>query len=866
MPARAGEITPTGFIRQKVQSVRSALLFGSSLLALLAAPPVLAQEVDNPDADGRKDTAAPAERNQIVVTAARIPGQVDVPQAPIITLNEEEIAAYGASSIQELLAALAPQTGSGRGRASGPPVILLNGMRVSNFREFRNFSPEAIKRVEVLPEEVALRYGFPPDQRVINFILKDSFAGRAVEFEYGLPGAGGSSSNQVEASLLRIQGPNRFNLRIEANDTSPLTEGERTIIQTPGSVPTVSTDLNPAAFRTLIADTRSFDLNSSWATGLGENGQGGSLSFSGGINVADSRSLSGLNLVQLTAPGVGGATALRALPGPLAQSNRAITAVGGGGFSTSFGLWQFGATLDYTHAESVTLIDRRADTKALVDAAAAGTLSVSGPLPALTPAGFDPVANNSERIESLLTLSGQPFRVPAGPAALTVKAGTTWVDFTSEDARSTVGPVQLNRFRVQSGVNLAIPLTSRREQFGAGLGDITVNVSANLSHVSDFGAINDWSVGLTWGLTEKLSLQASYILNQEAPSISQLGNPAVQSFNVPVYDFARSETVLVTTISGGNPLLREEVQRDQKFSANWQLPFISNSNLVVEYFRNQSENVTTVFPLLTPAIEAAFPGRVTRDSSGRLTSIDRRPITLAVQEGARLRWGLNLSGSVGKAVPGGPGGMFGGMRPGGGVGGRPPGAAGGPPAGGPPRGPGGPGGMGGGAMMGMFGGGGQGRWNLGLYHTVRFKEQVLVTPGGTVLDLLDGDALSGGGVARHSVELDSGVFYRGIGLRMTGRYTAPTRIRASGLLGSSDLEFGGLLGFDLRLFLNLDQRQQLIRKAPFLKGVRLSLRVDNVLDARQRVIDGSGTAPLSYQPDYLDPRGRSVAVEVRKQF
>ena len=48
--------------------------------------------------------------------------------------------------------------------------------------------------------------------------------------------------------------------------------------------------------------------------------------------------------------------------------------------------------------------------------------------------------------------------------------------------------------------------------------------------------------------------------------------------------------------------------------------------------------------------------------------------------------------------------------------------------------------------------------------------------------------------------------------------------------------------------------------------MRLSLRVDNVLDSRQRVTDGTGTVPLSYQPDYLDPRGRYIAVELRKQF
>ena len=50
---------------------------------------------------------------------------------------------------------------------------------------------------------------------------------------------------------------------------------------------------------------------------------------------------------------------------------------------------------------------------------------------------------------------------------------------------------------------------------------------------------------------------------------------------------------------------------------------------------------------------------MTRDSSGRLIAIDQRPVTFAEQAGSRLRWGLNLGGSVGKApAGGGPGGPY----------------------------------------------------------------------------------------------------------------------------------------------------------------------------------------------------------------
>ncbi len=36
--------------------------------------------------------------------------------------------------------------------------------------------------------------------------------------------------------------------------------------------------------------------------------------------------------------------------------------------------------------------------------------------------------------------------------------------------------------------------------------------------------------------------------------------------------------------------------------------------------------------------------------------------------------------------------------------------------------------------------------------------------------------------------------------------------------------------------------------------------------AHQRVTDGSGQVPQSYQHDYLDPRGRVIGVSLRKVF
>lgn len=824
-----------------------------SVVALAWSLPALAQSNTTAAADApfEEDEALPL-AGEIVVVAERIKGQLDVPQKPIEVLDEKDIASYGANSISDLLAALSPQTGSGRGRGGGGmPIMLINGQRISSFREMRDMPPEAIRRMEILPEEVALRFGYPANARVVNLILKDNFAQRTVSAEYGMPDRGGSATSELQASLFSVANGGRVNITGTHERTTELTESERGVIQSPGSISSVSSDPDPAFARTLIADRTSSSLNATWAKGLGKNGLAGSLTLNGTMSLVTTNQMSGFNTVTLTAPG--GATALRTFGEPLRRSNQTATYQGGAGYNRPLGAWQFSATVDAGRTESDTRIDRRANTGLMTSAALAGTLPIAGPIPPQTALGSDRAWTASDTVSSLVTLIGRPARLPGGDITMTVKGGYAYTGITSEDMRSAVGRTALSRNDLSAGVNIGIPITSRREGFLEAVGNLSLNLSAGINDLSDFGTLKDWSAGLTWGLTDKLNLQASYLVNEKAPSLAELGNPQIVSFNVPVFDFTRGETALVTVTGGGNPGLLKETDRDLKIGFNWQTP-VKNTMLLAEYFRNRSSNVTESFPVLTPAIEAAFPGRVTRDASGRLIAIDRRPVTFFSEEASRLRWGLHVNGPIGKAPEGGGGaGMPGGGRGPGGGGGR--------------MGGGRMGGGGGPPMMGPMGGGnGQGRWNIALFHTVQFQNTVTVASGGPVLDLLDGAALSGGGVARHSLEADAGFFYRGFGARVNATYTAPTRIDGTGLPGSSDLRFGSVTKVNLRMFANLDQIKGLVKDAPWLKGVRVSLVANNLLDSRQRVTDGTGSVPISYQPDLIDPTGRFIGIDISKRF
>ncbi|MEP2737192.1 MAG: hypothetical protein ABJP34_12955 [Erythrobacter sp.] len=938
------------------------LLASSSSLAFLPAQ-LHAQNV------GSEANAAEEDgEGEIIVQAQRLRGQLDVEQAPVLELNEEDIRATGATSIAELIETISPQTTSSRGRGGGGrPVFLVNGVRIGSFRELRSYPPEAIVKVEVMPEEVAQKFGFPPDRRVVNLILKENYSSREIEAEYEQPSQGGYRAGEGEFTLLRINKNGRTNFNVEVEERTLLTEADRDIIQTPGSVSDVVGDPDQALFRSLINDRFAFEVSGNWAKTYLDSGS--SVSLNTTYEREEQNGLSGLNTALLTAPD--GTSALRTLDAanPLEVRTTTDTISSAGSWTQPVGTFRLNTTFDASVTDNVREIDRRGDTSALVTQAAAGTLAIDGALPSLADAGFDTALTETISAEAKSVLRGVLLDLPAGEFSTTFDVGYGWDRITSSDTRSGAD-AQLTRGDVEGGVNVVIPLTSRRNFFADALGSFTLNGQAGFNHYSDFGTLYDWSAGLNWSPFDSLNLQATYVFNESVPSLSALGAPQTTTLNVPVFDFVNGETVLATVISGGNPNLLAETQKDWKFSASWELPFWDNTRLSGEYIVNRSEDVTGGFPALTAQVEAAFPGRVTRDAGGTLLSLDRRQVTYANSRSKSLVFGLTTRGSWGAARPSGgaQGGRPQGSRPQGGrpagagrPEGRPAGAArpggrGGPPSaerreqfmafrmrlcaddgmemlnklvaavdngedvsaiipgfnperltrmldrargedgkidserlaqfrericsmdpsqmrggGGPPQqasGGGRPAGARGGGRRGgrsPFGGGdGRGRYFFNLNHTIALQSEVQIIEGGFVFDNLAGDALSNTGFARHTTRLEAGAFRNGFGVRLSGRYTGKARINGNAATGTSPLFFGDLATFNLRLFTNLGQ--VLKKDDGVFKNLRLSLRADNVFDARRRVVDENGDVPITFQPDLLDPTGRYVGIQLRKLF
>lgn len=820
-----------------------------------------------------------SEKEEIVVIAEFPRGSVVTDVPPIEQLNAEDIESFGVSSVADLVTALSSSTSSSRGRGSGRPIVLINGQRTSGFREVRDLPPEAIKTVQVFPEELALQYGFRPDQRVINFILKDSYIGFSGELEYGVPTQGGQGQSEIEANMTSIGKNSRFNINLEWQNATAISESERGILQDAAG------DLvNLGQFRTLIAPSDNIELNTNFSRTF-ENGT--SVSLNGGYIYNKSQGLLGLPSGSLQ---TGGNSSFRYFTenGPLNRTQETNTALAGLTVNGTLSDWRWSFTSDYQREQIDTDTDRSGDITALQAAINAGTANPLAPSfgPLLGLPVTDQARATGQTITNLATIAGSPLILPSGPVSVTLRAGYDRQDLDGRDITGGVTTIsKLGRDNFSTGINVEIPLADENTGVSDAIGRLMINGNIGYSDLSDVGGLLEFGFGLNWEPLDGLVFTASAIAEDAAPSITQLGNPVIITPNVNVFDFTRGESVLASIATGGNLTLPKEVRRDIKLAINYRPEWLDGMTFLTEYFRNNSRDVASSFPVLTPEIEAAFPGQVTRDITGRLIAIDRRPVSYSNVSSEQVRYGFNFSKRFG-------------VRRGG-----PPGRTrGGPPTGARPQGDrtpssgsaetagtssqseqkplsGQPANVGeqpanaqqnarsGGRPGGRRAGGRRsgGRWSLSAYHTLRLEDRILIRPGIQELDLLNGSATGfSGGSPRHEFELSGGWFYKGLGFRVRGEHQSATRV--NGGLTGSDLQFSDLTTLNLRLFMNLDNRGNLTERFKFLKGSRIALRFDNIFNDIQDVRDNNGLVPLRYQRGFLDPVGRYVEVDFRKRF
>jgi len=836
---------------------------------------------------------------EVVVSGARQRGTVLGDIEPELVLDARDIRAYGANNITDLLEALAPQTGSAQGRSSGRPVVLLNGKRISGFREIRAIPTEAIERVEILPEEVALTYGYRADQRVVNFVLRERFRALTTEAGVSAATAGDRTTSQIASNALRIRGDERWTFDVQYQHATPVFESDRDI----------EPNTDDQAYRTLLARSDSGSVNGAVTRAFGNV----MATVNATVEASDSRSYLGLptatfilpatNPYSTSASDVSFDRYIDAL-GAKARDSDSLSGHLGGSANGDLGDWRWTVTGNFDQTRSETVTQRGVDATAAQARITAGDpgLDPYGPLSAsdLVRLPDDRSRSTTRTLDGEAVFNGTLYEAPAGPLNATFKGGFESISLDSRSERS--GVVQTGDISRQTGslqTSLNLPIASRRNEVLAAFGDLSANLNLQYEDLSDFGGLTTIGYGLTWSPVEPLRFIVSYTDEDGSPTVQQLNDPTIFTPNVATYDYATGQTVDVTRITGGNSALTADNRRVLKVGANWQPFEETDLRISADYVRSNTRDQVSSFPSLTPDIEAAFPDRFTRDLSGQLISIDARAVNFARADRQQIRWGFNYSRVIRDTSPApqitpelrarfeaerarriAARAREEGRQPEAPTGDQPapptgaPGAEGGPPPGdsGPREGgrfggpggggPGGPGG-GGGGFGGRGGGAREGRLQFALYHTWRFQDEILIRDGLPVLDLLDGAAIgTSGGQPRHEVELQTGYSLNGLGARVNATWKAATDV--NGTLSSGDLHYSDQATVGVKFFADLTARPELISRFFWLRGSRISLDIDNLFDSRLEVRDALGNTPVGYQPDYLDPTGRTIKLSFRK--
>lgn len=809
-----------------------------------AAPPGVIVPLNDPD--------------EIVVTAARR-GEAKV--AAETEFAEDEIAAQGADSIQDLLARLAPFIdGSGE-----EPVILINGKPVGFDRSILSYPAEALDRLAVLKPEAAAQYGEPAGKRVVNLVLKKSFSTLNVDAGADFATAGGQYSGTLSVGRTAIEGDTRWNAQARIGGDSAFRKTARNIpprdgifdsvgfVSAPGGgeidpalslaagrlvtaagIPIGALNgmpdlddfaatadalhpVDPNRFETLQSARRSASFGIGVTRPLGD--------FSASLNLNATRNSSegerGLPMASLVIPAghpwspfADDVVLTRPFAGerPLRNDNSSTALSGSLTVNGAIDGWQTSLAVSYSRIRAVNFFENGVD-----------VARVQQRIDAADP-GFNPYGvwdeglmiatrgrTKGENLNARLNVSKAIFDLPAGPLTwnLTASAGRNSTQSQQSDALGNPATAHnITRSQSSGQTSLSIPI-SRRGEGGIGfLGDLSADLNASVQTMTNSRAQKRFGSNISWSPSPIIQLRGSIDYAQTAPSFDELDAPIVTTVT-RIFDYARQEVAEPVWITGGNPDLAGGSRQNLSLGALVRPLGSQLLTVNVGYRQSVAKGGLASFPELTPAIEAAFPERVTRDAEGRLVMVDARPINIARDTDTSLSSGVALR--LGPARR------------------RERGAAPGDPL----------------------------QLSIALNHSWRLKSELLTRPGIPAID-----QLADSGQSRHSLSLQITAGKRGIGANVNGNWSSASTVSNADRL----FRFKPPLTFNLSMFVEPGRLAKQSSPGGLTKDLKISFDIQNVFNGYRRITLDDGSIPPGYTRDEIDPLGRTVRINVRKRF
>ena len=165
---------------------------------------------------------------------------------------------------------------------------------------------------------------------------------------------------------------------------------------------------------------------------------------------------------------------------------------------------------------------------------------------------------------------------------------------------------------------------------------------------------------------------------------------------------------------------------------------------------------------------------------------------------------------------------------------------------------------------GGFGGSNRGRIQFSLTDTITFVDRVTIAPGLPDVDYLHGDAASSlGGTPRHQVQAQGGWYNNGFGARVSANWRSGTRVDS---LTGNDLNSRRSRPSTCGCSPTSASSSSWWQRIPGCAGRRCAWKRPTSSISKPKVRDTAGGVPFNYQPDFLDPIGRTVMISIRKLF
>lgn len=527
-------------------------------------------------------TAQPDTGDEDIVVTGKPPrGSVigDIP--PVNVLSSRDVKSTGATSLDELLDAIAPDIGVARGAGAARPLVLLNGRRVSSYRELRDIPIEAVSRVDILPEEVALKYGYSPDQKVVNVVLQKRFVETVGQANANKAAHKGYAGGGGDVTRIKLTPELRRTINLHLGTEDILRGASRSIVeQQYEGTGTGATGL-------LIPPELGVRGTGTWYRALPHD-----VDETINVEVAHSNGhlLSGLS---------------GQLPAALQRRTLNDSLHVGSTLSGDQQQWHWNVTANGDLDRNRTSTTNQGQMFAPGDATsrhAAGSLDA--------------------------TLNGPLFPTPGGSANITLRAAASG-EYLDIDEERFAAPHSdsTGRATATAGASIDVPISHRHGKFSA-LGNLTINGNVVVNQLSDFGTLTRLGAGANWSPFTNLSFVGSWDRDERAPSVRQLGDPFLETPGTRIFDFTNGVVNRVAVVTGGNSNLRTDTRDTIDISAEWQPLKSTNLRLRADFAHVTIERPIsdiTVFP----ALEQAFPDRFVRDAAGSLVSVDLRPVNFS---------------------------------------------------------------------------------------------------------------------------------------------------------------------------------------------------------------------------------------------